>query len=87
LGTRQIRGILYAKASVPRLLFWRKMLRSAVFPTISANRAHSKRRRTKTSCLPLFRQGSPNAQTHWKIGHYLVGILPLAYKIPQGPVP
>jgi hypothetical protein len=40
------------------------------------NHARSKRRHTKTSCPPLFRQGSTNAQTHWKIGRYLVGILP-----------
>ena len=30
-GTRQIHGILYAKARVPRLSLWQNTLRSAVF--------------------------------------------------------
>jgi hypothetical protein len=59
--------------------FGEKMLRSASFLTIFGNRARLKRRRTKTPCPPLLRQGGPKAQNHWKIRRCAVGVLPLAY--------
>ena len=64
-GTRQIRGILYAKAACCGLYFWRTTLKiSRVFRRFSGNRAIRKGDARKHHCPPPFRQGSPNAQTY-----------------------
>src|SRR5271155_4043334 len=55
--------------------FWAKNdAISPCFLTISGNRGTSDknaRKRPAPACLPLFRQGAPNAQRHWKIGQFV----------------
>ena len=47
-GTRQNRSVVHAKADMQPRCFWRQMLRSAVFSTISRKQARSKRPHSKT---------------------------------------